>query len=211
MSVAAGEPAGAPGPATEPVCLPPQPSKVLPELWQRLPQDGCLTVLDLGRALPETIEFFSGRRCRIHVVDLFGELLAGNFADAGGQRTLERRFQDLFRFPAGTQVDLCLFWDLPHYLDERRLRAFSRALWPWLGAETIAHGFGVHSAGTILLNREYGILDGATLSVRRRLSDPLPCKPHPPSFLNEWLTCFTTGRGVLLPDGKVETLMTARL
>ena len=61
------------------------------------------------------------------------------------------------------------------------------------------------------LNREYGILDHATISVRRRLLDPLPCKPHPPSFLNEWLTCFTTGRGVLLGDGRVETLMTARL
>jgi hypothetical protein len=29
--------------------------------------------------------------------------------------------------------------------------------------------------------------------------------------MNEWLTCFTTGRGVLLPDGRVETLMVARL
>jgi hypothetical protein len=27
--------------------------------------------------------------------------------------------------------------------------------------------------------------------------------------MQEWLTCFTTTSGVLLPDGKVETLMRA--
>lgn len=202
-----------PGTAAEPESplLPPQSSKLLPELWQRLPENGRLTVLELGRALPETIAAFSKRRCRIHVVDLYGALAAGDFDEAGPGRTLERRFQDLFGFEGGTTVDLCLLWDLPHYLDERRLRAFSRALWPWLKPRTLAYGFGVHSAGTELLNREYGILDHDRVSVRRRALGPLPCKPHPPAFMNEWMTCFSTGRGVLLGDGRVESLLVARL
>ncbi len=202
-----------PGTAAEPdsPLLSPQASKVLPELWRRLPGDGRLSVLELGRALPETVSFFSHRRCRIHVIDLYGALAAGDFAEIGADRTLERQFQDLFGLEAGTRLDLCLLWDLPHYLDEKRLRAFSRALWPWLKPETLAYGFGVHSAGTVLLNREYGVFDHDKVSVRRRALDPLPCKPHPPAFMNEWLTCFATGRGVLLGDGRVESLMIARL
>jgi hypothetical protein len=211
MSAAAGERPETP--AAEPESNEPglQSSKVLPELWQRLKPRGCLTVLELGRALPETVNFFAGQRCRIHVVDLFGELASGNLGNLINPKTLERQFQDLFGFPPGTRLDLCLLWDLTHYLDEKRLRAFSRALWPWLAPETLAHSFGVRSAGTDLLNRDYGILSWDTLSVRRRATAQLPCKPHPPSFMNEWLTCFTTGRGVLLPDGRVETLMVARL
>ena len=200
-----------PAPEGVPAPFPPQPSKILPELWQRLRPVDCLTVLELGRALPETIGFFAGRRCRIHVVDLYGELASGALQRGTVNRTLERQFQELFGFAAGTSVDLCLLWDLPHYLDEKRLRAFSRALWPWLQPESLAYGFGVHSAATELLNREYGILDHQTISVRRRDGQPLPCKPHPPSFMNEWLTCFSTGRGVLLGDGRVESLMLARL
>lgn len=211
MSAVAGERAGLAAAGPERPSVSSQASKVLPELWQRLAPDDCLTVLDLGRALPETIAFFAGRRCRIHVVDLFGELAAGAFAEAKSGRTLERQFQDLFGFTTGTRVGLCLLWDLPHYLDEQRLRAFSRALWPWLSPQSLAYGFGVHSAGTVLLNREYGILDRTTISVRQREREPLPCKPHPPSFMHEWLTCYTTGRGVLLADGRLETLFVARL
>lgn len=210
MSSAAAPDTSGPGPGAPAPC-PPQASKVLPELWPRLPETGCLTVLELGRALPETIHYFNGRRCRIHVCDLYAEIAAGSLRDESGERTLERRFQDVFALPGGTRIDLCLLWDLPHFLDERMLRAFSRALWPWLGPASLAHGFGVRSAGTTLLNREYGILDRATVSVRRRNSEPLPCKPHPPAFMNEWLTCFSTERGVLLSDGKVETLMVARV
>lgn len=214
MNAVVGERPGTPGSASRPESAPApftsQPSKVLPELWQRLPGDGCLTVLELGRALPETIAFFSGRRCRIHVVDLFGELVAGTFDSATGT-TLERTFQNLFGFPSGTRLDLCLLWDLPHYLDERRLRAFSRALWPWLAPSTLAHAFGVHSAGTVLLNREYGILGPDSISLRSRRGAQPDCRPHPPSFMNEWLTCFSTARGVLLGDGRVESMMAARL
>jgi hypothetical protein len=188
-----------------------QASKVLPEMWRRLPEGERITVLELGRALPETIASFAGRPVRIQVVDLYDELASGRFDEVPENSTWERQFQKLFHFEPGTRIDLCLLWDLPHYLDEKRLRAFSRALWPWLTPASLAHGFGVRSAGTSLLNREYGIRDRHAISVRPRRSPQLPCKPHPPAFMNEWLSCFSTGRGVLLPDGKVETLMVARV
>ena len=188
-----------------------QTSKLLGDLMAPIDPDQPLTVLEVGRILPETVQFFSRYRCRIHVLDLFTELADGALDEAVVGTTLQRRFQDLFAFSAGTVIDVCLLWDFPHYLDEYQLRAFSRALWPWLNPGSRAHGFGVHSAATTLLNRDYGIIDQQTISSRPRGILSVPRSPHPQSFMNEWLTCFATSRGVLLPDGKVEVLMHARV
>lgn len=186
-----------------------QVSKVLPQLFD-LQDDSRLTVLEIGRALPETVRFFSSIRCKIHIADLYSELRDGKLDRNATGKSLERCFQEQLALPAGTRLDVCLLWDFPHYLDEKQLRAFSRALWPWLHPETRAFVYGVHSGATILLNREYGIFDAQTISIRPRSDAALPCSPHPQSFLNEWLTCLSVSRGILLADGKVECLMRTR-
>jgi len=190
---------------------PRQPSQLLPLVFEQLDTSRKITVLEAGRLRPETLTFFSQFRCRIHVLDLYGELEAGHLHRDNSGKTLQRQFQELFAFEPGTQLDLCLLWDLPHYLEEKLLRAFSAALWPWLQPHTKAHIFGVHSAATQLLNREYGIVSTDTLSVRPRETPQLKHSPHPNSFLNEWLTCFANSRGVLLADGKIESIMHAKL
>ncbi len=209
MSLAIESPAGATTAAARSVIASRQTSKVLPFLFERL-GDSCLTVLEIGRALPETVRFFSSRRCRIHVADMFSELRKGKLDSSAHGKSLERSFQEQLAMPPGTRLDVLLLWDFPHFLDEKQLRAFSRALWPWLHEGTRAYVFGVHSAATVLLNREYGIFDAQTISIRPRHGEALPCSPHPQSFLNEWLTCLSVSKGVLLPDGKVESLMRMR-
>ena len=188
-----------------------QPSQLLPLIFEQLDTRRKITVLEVGRAMPETVSFFSQYRCRLHVLDLYAELEAGQLHRDHTGKTLQRQFQEMFGFEQGTQLDLCLLWDLPHYLEEKQLRAFSAALWPWLQPHSRAHIFGVHSAATQLLNREYGIVNVETLSVRPRATEQLKHSPHPNSFLNEWLTCFATNRGVLLGDGKIESIMHAKL
>lgn len=190
---------------------PRQPSQLLPLVFEQLDTSRKIIVLEAGRAMPETVAFFSQYRCRIHVLDLYGELEAGRLHRDGSGKTLQRQFQELFAFEPGTRLDLCLLWDLPHYLEEKQLRAFSAALWPWLQPHTKAHIFGVHSAATVLLNREYGIVSADAFSVRQRETPQLKNSPHPQSFLHEWLTCFASSRGVLLGDGKIESVMHAKL
>lgn len=202
-----GDQESGPGPVAEPLRETRQSSKLLPQLFAGLDTSSRLTVLEVGRALPETVAFFSQFRCKIHLIDLHSELQAGSFDGGSSGRTLQKQYQDLFGFEPGTKLDICLFWDLPHYLEEKQLRAFSGALWPWLHPHSRAHIFGVHSAATILLNREYGIVDYQTFSVRQRSTPQKKHCPHPQSFMGEWLTCFTPTNGVLLPDGKVESLM----
>jgi len=193
--------------SSEPQRLLLQTSKLLPLLFSKLDRNRRVTVLDLGRVQPETINFFTQFRCKIYVVDVYSELQAGGMDRGTLGKTLQRKFQELFGFESGTRLDICLLWDLLHYFDEKQLRAFSGALWPWLHVDSKAHCFGVHSAATQLLNREYGIVDDQTLSIRQRATDQLKNCPHPQSFMKDWLSCFASSSGVLLPDGKVETLM----
>jgi hypothetical protein len=184
-----------------------QTSQLLPLLLSHLDENRRLNVLEVGRAVPETVDFFSDFNCRIHVVDLYSALRSGDLDSSGSGKTLQKQFQDLFAFEAGTVLDICLLWDLPHYLNEKQLRAFSAALWPWLDSKSRAHGFGVHSAATILLNRDYGIVDIKNLTARQGIAPQLKNSPHPQSFLGEWLTCFAPSRAVLLADGKIEMVM----
>ena len=53
-----------------------QPSKLFSSLFRSLDMGRRLTILDVGAALPETVEFFSRFKCRIHFIDLFSEPVA---------------------------------------------------------------------------------------------------------------------------------------
>ena len=51
-----------------------QTSKLLPLLFAGIKEDEPLTVLHIGPALPDTVDFFCDYRCKLHFVDLFDDL-----------------------------------------------------------------------------------------------------------------------------------------
>jgi len=187
-----------------------QPSKLFASLFRSLDTGRRLTILDVGAALPETVEFFSRFKCRIHFIDLFSEPLVKELQQVSSPKELHQQFEKLLQLPAGTQLDICLLWDLLCYLDDPALRAFNNVLQPYMHNETRAHGFGVHHLAIRLENKQYGILDENSLSVRLRDSKQLTTHPHSQIEMHEMLTCFDFERGLLLPDGKLELLLKAR-
>ena len=187
-----------------------QPSKLFASLFR--PQDAQhrLTILEIGTALPETVDFFSRYKCRIHFLDLLSEPLVQNLHQVNDQKDMQQQFERLLTFPQGTKFDICLFWDLLCYLDDRALRAFNAALRPYLHHGSRTHGFGIHHLGIKLNNRRYGVIDDSTLSVRpSRLVQP-ETYPHSQVEMHEMLSCFDFERGLMLPDGKLEILLKAR-
>jgi hypothetical protein len=187
-----------------------QPSKLLPALFRRADVNQRLTVLEIGPALHETVEFFSQFRCRLHFVDLFQESFVREQQTSLSEKDLRQAFKEQLRFQAGTQIDICLLWDFLCYLDDRALRAFNAALRPWLHPGTKTHGFGVHHLAIRLENIQYGIIDKETLSIRKRRSEQLPCFPHSQIEMHEMMNCFAFERGLLLPEGKLEMLLKQR-
>lgn len=188
-----------------------QPSKLFPSLFKMMDVNRRLTVLEIGPALTETVDFFSQFKCRLHFVDLFHEPFVREQQADLSESELRHAFEEQLRFPAGTQIDICLFWDFLCYLDDPALRAFNSALRPWIHAGTKTHGFGVHHLAIRLENIQYGVISEDTLSVRKRHSKQLPYFPHSQIEMHEMFTCFDFERGLLLPEGKLEMLLKPRL
>ncbi|MFC1688722.1 hypothetical protein ACFL07_03570 [Pseudomonadota bacterium] len=188
-----------------------QPSKLFPGLFRMVDLNHRLTVLEIGPALHETVEFFSQFKCRLHFVDLFHEAFVREQQAKLSQKELCHAFEEQFRFPPDTKIDVCLFWDFLCYLDDPALKAFNAALRPWLHSGTRAHGFGVHHLAIRLDNIQYGVKDKETLSIRQRRSAQLPYYPHSQIEMHEMLNCFDFERGLLLPEGKLEMLLKPRV
>ena len=187
-----------------------QPSKLLSSLFRSLDAGRRLTILNVGVALPETVEFFSRFKCRIHFIDLFSEPVVSELQQVSNTKELQHQFEKLLKLPDGARLDICLLWDFLCYLDDPALRAFNNALRPYMYHGTRAHGFGVHHLAIRLENKQYGVMEEDALSVRLRQSKQLATHPHSQVEMHEMLSCFDFERGLLLPDGKLEMLLKAR-
>lgn len=186
-----------------------QPSKLLSTLFEQIDEDARLTVLHIGPALPETVDFFSRYRCKLHFLDLFHELPIE--AEEGVPLSLDKQFAELLQFPPGTHFDVCLFWDLFNYLGSDAISAFLLTLRPYLRPGSLAHGFAVHNLRTPPGDQVYAIHDLDALTVRQRPAALPGYAPHPQSRLKTLLSCFSFDRSVLLADSRLELLLSASL
>jgi hypothetical protein len=168
-----------------------------------------LTVLDVGPALPETIDFFSRHRCHLVFADLFDDV-GGRSLHSSSSIDWQQRFEQGLEIASGTRFDLCLFWELFNFLDDRALRAFSRALQPYLHASSRGYGLGLQQ-GTRRLSRQlYGITGADSFVVRTPPREfQQPCYAHPPSLLPQALPMFSVARAVLLSNGRLEYSLSA--
>ncbi|MFK8050190.1 MAG: hypothetical protein AB8B81_17310 [Halioglobus sp.] len=185
-----------------------QSSQLLSSLFEHCDMDSCLTVLHVGPALPETVEFFSRFRCKLFFVDLFSVL---PFTETEGGPTLEEQFSTLLDLPDGVSLDICLFWDVFNFLGSDAIAAFLHALTPHLHAESVAHVFAVYNLKTGQGDQLYGISDVDALNVRARTSMLPGYAPHPQSKLKNLLNCFNFDRSVLLSDSRLELLLSSKL
>jgi hypothetical protein len=182
-----------------------QQSKLLPSLFEHIDEYQRLTVFHAGPALPETVDFFSRYRCRLHFVDLFAELPI--VASEEGNLSLGQQFGDLLQISPDTRFDICLFWDLFNFLSGDAISAFLKELRPYLRTGCLAHGFSVHNLKTDQSNQLYGIREIDTLHLRTRQTALPGYAPHNQGQLKTLLSGFTFERSVLLPDSRLELLL----
>jgi hypothetical protein len=186
-----------------------QSSKLLSSLFHRIEDDEVLRVLHIGPALPETIDYFSQFRCKLYFVDLFGELPIT--ANEDNEPGLEQTFTQLLNIETDVQLDICLFWDLFNFLGSDAISAFMTVLKPHLHPGTLGHAFAVHKLRSEQGKQLYGIADTDKINVRVRSALLPSYAPQPQARLKELLNCFNFDRSVLLPDGRLELLLQAKL
>ena len=181
-----------------------QTSKLLPLLFAGIKEDEPLTVLHIGPALPDTVDFFCDYRCKLHFVDLFDDL---PLAETEDSPRLQEQVDTLLDIQPDTRFDLCLFWDIFNYLERDAILALMANLREHLKPRTLAHRFSTHNTRIRPQGQFYGVLQPDTLSCRIRSSEPECYAPHSQRKLQDMLYCFTLERSVLLPDSRLELLL----
>lgn len=186
-----------------------QASTLLPRLFEGADEEARLTVLNIGPALPETVAFFSGFRCRLYFADLFSELPLEIPEEliACPEDFLAETFRESLDLPPGAEVDVVLFWDLFNFLDTKAVTALVEVLRPHLHDQSRGHAFSVHNTRTPQSGHMYGINSADELLLRQRPS-PLPgYAPHNQSQLKTLLRGLRVERSLLLPDSRLELLL----
>jgi hypothetical protein len=190
--------------------IPSQPSALLPSLFEHIDEERRLTVLNIGPALAETVEFFSRYRCKLHFIDLFGDL-PKLVASEDATCSLPQLFLELMHIPPGTRFDICLFWDLFNFLDRAAIAALLGTLRPHLHSDSLGHGFAVHNLKTAQSGKIYGIGELDQITLRPRPAALPGYSPHNQGQLEKLLDCFRVTRSVLLAESRLELLLRAKL
>ncbi len=188
-----------------------QQTLLFPALVKKINTDRRLSVLEIGPAFPETIEFFSQYKCRLHFAAMYTDPVLQTQSGEYTEDELAEQITQTLGFPKGTRFDLCLFWDFLNYLDDKALRAFNTAIRPFLHKSTRAHAFTVRTLNTSFSNQQYGIAEAHMFSIRPRMGKQARTFPHTQAILVNLLSCFDIDQGMLLPDGRLEVLMSTSL
>lgn len=192
-----------------------QASRLLPALFEHVDDEMPLKVLDLGPALPETVAFFSGFRCKLHFADLYPELPLRIEEDdmaekSAGAEGLARRLDEALALPGDASFDTVFFWDVLNFMSRDSIGVLVNTLRPHLHPGSRAHAFAVHNRRTELPQWYHGIVDERHFSVRTRKSTPPDYQPHSQGELESLLQCFRIDRSVLMQDKRIEVLLKFR-
>ncbi|MFV0478602.1 MAG: hypothetical protein ACK5ME_12330 [Parahaliea sp.] len=190
-----------------------QASRLLPLLFEQIDENLPLTVLDFGPAQPETIHFLSDFHCKLHVVDLYADLpLEVQEGDEDSEdSSLGQRMEEALMLPGGALFDICLFWDVLNFMSRDAVKILAGKLRPHLHPQSRAHAFAVHNPKTPAAQTCHGIIDSNHISRRPRPVQPPNYQPHNQGELGLLLRYFQVERSVLIPDKRIEVLMTAVL
>lgn len=189
--------------------FPTQQSLLFPSLIRKLDTGKRLSVLEIGSALPETVAFFSQFKCRLQFASMYSDRLLEMQKGYFNEVELSEHITRSFNFPDNTSFDLCLLWDYLGFLDDKAVRAFNTALSPYLHRGTRAHAFAVRTLSTSFPHQRYGIKEAHLFNIRPPVSDTRAAFPHTQATLVNLLSCFDVDQGMLLPDGRLEVLLTA--
>ena len=186
-----------------------QQTLLFPALLKAMDWNRHMSVLEIGGALPETLGFFSQFKCRLQFAAMYGENVLGVSTSELTEAELIEHFTRCLDIPKGQTFDLCLFWDFFNYIDDKALKAFNAAIMPHLHQSTRAHAFTVRTLETSFANQQYGIDDSHLFRIRPKVGTQAKRYPHTQAILLNMLTGFDIDQGMLLPDGRLEVLMTA--
>lgn len=197
--------------ATKPAPLAPagQPvierSSLLPLVLDKLNRHRRMHILDVGPAVPQTLDFLSSFKCRLHVADLLRDKSAAQPRRLE-PKALAAHFAESLSM-IDSPLDICLLWELPNHLSLDEMRIFNNALSRYVKDDTLAHGYCSFKQAHLEMRHWYGIIGAGEVV---RLQD-VTLKPaahaHSQQQLVNAMSAFELERGALRSGGRVEVLL----
>lgn len=180
-------------------------SGLLPLVLKKLNPHQRMHILDVGPAVPQTVDFLSSFKCRLHIADLLHGKSAAQPPELEPKALAARFAESLSMIDA--PLDICLLWELPNHLSLDEMRIFNKALSRYLKADTLAHGFCSFKLTHMEMRHWYGIIETDAVV---RLED-VALKPaahaHSQQQLVDAMSAFELERGALRSGGRVEVLL----
>ena len=162
-------------------------------------------ILDVGPAMPQTLAFFSGFNCRLHVADLLDAGIVAHQHHLNEQELAAHFARALFMIDA--PLDICLLWDFPNHLALPAAQAFNRVLRRFIKPETLAHGFCSVKRTRPTMRHRYAILRPNEVLRQEDAGIPPAAHPYPQKQLVDALCGFAFERGALRDEGRVEIML----
>ena len=202
------------------------PTRLVPDLLDRFQKVDYLQVFDTGFAVPETIDHFVSRKCRLHFSAAYellqnppvatsskrdGRLIDKKAQDQALYQAWREHFDQALDFPQGTRFDLCFFWDFFNYTDDIALKAFSDSLSPYLKDSAVGHAYVLLKEGHPVLHRSFGVAAKDEIVVRPAHWQALPAYARPQARVTSMLQDFRVNHSVLRRDGLLEISLKAQL
>lgn len=201
------------------------PSRLMPDILERLQSVPRLMVLDVGLGVHETVAFFGDRRCRLHFAGIHdalhspprvehqrqpGQLVDKQVEEAASYEAWRQHFAQSMNYPPDTRFDVCLLWDLFNYLDDIAIKAFADVLSPYLSDQTLAHAYLLLKADNGFSSREYGIKSAGEIAIRAGAHNSLDCFPRPQARVTSMISDFSVNHSVLRRDGLLEVSLRSK-
>ncbi len=182
-----------------------EPSGLLPLVLEKLNRRRRMHILDVGPAVPQTLDFLSGFKCRLHIADLLRNPSAAQSPRPSPKALAAHFAQSLSMIDA--PLDICLLWEFPNHLSLDEVRIFNDVLGRFLKAETLAHGYCSLKQTRPMMRHWYGIRK--TDEVVRLEDGALEPAAHAHSQqqLVGAMNAFEMERGTLRSEGRVEVIL----
>lgn len=173
----------------------------LRDLFNRLPSDRAIDILDLGPAWNANIEFFSQFRSRVYIEDLFRWMQRN-----GNTQSHQTALESLQTYPQDTKFDVILFWDLFDYLNAKQAEALITHLRSYCKKGTLL--FFVSSTMDVIPRQpaSFKILDAEHLLYETTTTETMEGKGHRQATIHRMLPGFKMVRAFRMSNGVEENL-----
>lgn len=162
-------------------------------------------VLDVGPAMPQTVELLHSTGCRLSVADLLDSGIVEQQRQLDSD-SLTAHFKEALWMLDGP-LHVCLFWDFLNYLSPQALEAFNQALKPWVTRNTRAHAFCATKRSAPLMQHRYDVRSVREVVQTRAPERPLADYPPPWRQVVHTFSLFEVVRGTLRTGGVVELIL----